>query len=198
MKQATSGKRTGIQWTLMDQLEDLDFADHISLLSHIFQDAQDKLNCVSTKAAKTGLNINIKKKEVMRINNNQATPVRLHQQDIKEVDKFVYLGSVVSKNGGADEDIQSRINKARYTFNQPDQSRTQRHYHPITRSGFSTPMLSLSLWIRNMECNKKKHEEAPNLCQQMPQKHDENQMAWNHYKQTPLEPYKPAPSRPRN
>jgi len=45
----------------------------------------------------------------MRINNNQATPVRLHHQDIKEVDKFVYLGSVVSKNGGADEDIQRPI-----------------------------------------------------------------------------------------
>jgi len=36
MKQATSGKRTGFQWTIMDQLEELDFADDISLLSHRF------------------------------------------------------------------------------------------------------------------------------------------------------------------
>nr|KAG5697691.1 hypothetical protein BaRGS_000576 [Batillaria attramentaria] len=40
----------------------------------------------------------------------------LHQEDIKEVDKFIYLGSVVSKDGGTDEDIKSRTNKARHAF----------------------------------------------------------------------------------
>ena len=42
MKQATSDKKTGIQWTFTKQLEDLDFADDISLLSHRHQDAQEK------------------------------------------------------------------------------------------------------------------------------------------------------------
>ena len=32
------------------------------------------------------------------------------------MDKFSYLGSVVSKDGGADEDIKSRISKARHVF----------------------------------------------------------------------------------
>ena len=36
---------------------------------------------------------------------------------IKETDKFTYLGCVVSKEGGTGEDIKSRINKARFTFN---------------------------------------------------------------------------------
>nr|KAG5695243.1 hypothetical protein BaRGS_008071 [Batillaria attramentaria] len=44
MRQATDGKRTGIQWTFSKQLEDLDFADDIALLSHKQQDAQEKLN----------------------------------------------------------------------------------------------------------------------------------------------------------
>ena len=52
----------------------------------------------------------------MRINNRQQDPIQLQQENIKEVDKFVYLGSVVSKNGGTDEDIKSRINKARHAF----------------------------------------------------------------------------------
>ena len=34
IKQSTAGKRTGVQWTFMKQLKDLDFADDISLLSH--------------------------------------------------------------------------------------------------------------------------------------------------------------------
>ena len=34
MRLVTEGKRTGIQWSLLSQLEDLDFADDIALLSH--------------------------------------------------------------------------------------------------------------------------------------------------------------------
>ena len=117
MKQSTAGKRTGIQWTFMKQLEDLDFADDISLLSHKQQDAQVKLRRVAEKARKTGLKINIGKTEAMRINNKQADPLRLHQENINEVEKFVYLGSVVNKNGGTEEDIRCRIYKAMYTFN---------------------------------------------------------------------------------
>ena len=44
MKQTTTNKKTGIQWTFTKQLEDLDFADDISLLSHRHQDAQEKLS----------------------------------------------------------------------------------------------------------------------------------------------------------
>ena len=117
MRQSTSDGRTGIQWTFTKQLEDLDFADDISLLSHKQQDAQEKLNRVAEEAERTGLQINIGKTEAMRVNNRQQDPLRLHQEDIKEVDRFVYLGSVVSKDGGADEDIKCRINKARHAFN---------------------------------------------------------------------------------
>ena len=112
MRQSTAGQRTGIQWTFTKQLEDLDFADDISLLSHKQQDAQEKLCRVAAEAEKTGLQINIGKTEAMRVNNKQDDPLQLHQENIKEVDKFVYLGSVVSKDGGTDEDIKCRINKA--------------------------------------------------------------------------------------
>ena len=116
MRQCTTGYRTGIQWTFTKQLEDLDFADDVTLLSHRKKDAQEKLSRMAEEAKKTGLNINIGKTEVMRINNRQQDPIQLQQDNIKEVDKFVYLGSVVSKNGGTDEDIKSRINKARHAF----------------------------------------------------------------------------------
>ena len=116
MRQSTAGQRTGIQWTFTKQLEDLDFADDISLLSHKQQDAQEKLCRVAAEAEKTGLQINIGKTETMRVNNKQNDPLRLHQENIKEIDKIVYLGSVVSKDGRTDEDIKCRINKARHAF----------------------------------------------------------------------------------
>nr|KAG5703440.1 hypothetical protein BaRGS_022489 [Batillaria attramentaria] len=142
MRQATDGKWTGIQWTFSKQLEDLDFADDIALLSHKQQDAQEKLNRVAEEAKKTGLKINISKTEVMRVNHKQHDPIQLHQEDIKEVDKFIYLGSVVSKDGGTDEDIKSRTNKARHAF---------RTLRPIWRS----TALSLRNKIRIFNSNVK-------------------------------------------
>jgi hypothetical protein len=46
MKKATDGRRNGIQWTMFNQLDDLDFADDIALLSHNHQQMQDKLTQV--------------------------------------------------------------------------------------------------------------------------------------------------------
>ena len=77
-----------------------------------------KRNCrVAKKAEKTELQINTKKTKIMRVNNKSQGLVKLHHEEIKEVDKFVYLGLVASKDGGTDEDIKSRINKARNVFN---------------------------------------------------------------------------------
>ena len=103
MKQATSDKKTSIQWTFTKQLEDLDFTGDISLLSHRHQDAQEKLSRLPKEVEKTGLNINTKKTEVMRINNKKQDPITLHDEDLNEVEKFVYLGSLVNKDGGKDE-----------------------------------------------------------------------------------------------
>jgi hypothetical protein len=48
MNTSTAGKRNGIQWTLWTQLEDLDFADDLALLSHTQQQMQEKTNAVAT------------------------------------------------------------------------------------------------------------------------------------------------------
>ena len=117
MKKTTAENNTGIQWTFTKKLEDLDFADDIALLSHRQQDAQSKLNRLAEEARKVGLNINKRKTEVMRINNELDRPIQLDGEEIIDTDKFVYLGSVVNRDGGTEEDIKSRINKARLAFN---------------------------------------------------------------------------------
>ena len=70
-------RRMGIQWTLTKLLEDLDFADDISLLAHRHEVAQTKLEHVADEAEKVGLQININKTEVMRVNNDRQEAIQL-------------------------------------------------------------------------------------------------------------------------
>ena len=60
MRQTTRQAR-GIQWSLTQKLEDLDFADDICLLAHTHRDMQAKTEDLQTNAGQTGLKVNIGK-----------------------------------------------------------------------------------------------------------------------------------------
>ena len=115
MKSATSPPR-GIQWTLTQRLDDLDFADDICVLSHTKREMQEKTWRLQEFAKRTGLEINIEKTKAMKINVKQSAPITLDNRPIEEVQKFTYLGSCISIDGGTEEDLKTRINKARHTF----------------------------------------------------------------------------------
>ena len=53
---------------------------------------------------------------MIKINNTANTPITVGGKPIKEVESFVYLGSTITKQGGTDEDVTSRIGKARGAF----------------------------------------------------------------------------------
>ncbi|XP_062614917.1 uncharacterized protein LOC134276661 [Saccostrea cucullata] len=76
-----------------DQLDDLDFADDLALLSHNQSQMQDKTTRLATTSTGTGLKINSKKTELMKINTTVQTPVTVGGEPIKEVESFIYLGS---------------------------------------------------------------------------------------------------------
>ena len=63
-------------------------------------------------ARTAGLEINVTKTKSMQINASQEAPLTVDGQAIEEVDRFTYLGSIVSKKGETDEDIKARINEA--------------------------------------------------------------------------------------
>ncbi|XP_078679467.1 uncharacterized protein LOC144915099 [Branchiostoma floridae x Branchiostoma belcheri] len=111
MKTTTTERRNGIQWTLWSQLEDLDFADDLALLSHNHRQMQDKTTTLDTTSNSTGPRISKKKTEVMRINTTSNTPVTIGGVPVKEAESFVYLGSVVDQQGGTDRDVTTRISK---------------------------------------------------------------------------------------
>ena len=116
MKTTTTGRNNGIQWTLWTQLDDLDFADDLALLSHNHSQMQDKTTLLETTSAGTGLKINRKKTELMKMNTTANAPITVGGEPIKEVESFVYLGNVVDHQGGTDRDVTARIGKARAAF----------------------------------------------------------------------------------
>ena len=64
----------------------------------------------------TGLKINITKTKVMRFNAASEGKEIVNGIALEDVDSFVYLGAKVSTAGGADDDINSRLRKARAVF----------------------------------------------------------------------------------
>ena len=116
MKITTTGRNNCIQWTLWTQLDDLDFADALALQSHNHSQMQDTATLLETTLAGSGLKINMKKTELMKMNTTAITPVTVGGEPIREVESFVYLGSMVDQQGGTDQDVISRIGKARAAF----------------------------------------------------------------------------------
>ena len=75
MRKATTGRRNGIQWTMWTQLDDLDFADDLALLSHSHNQMQDKTTRLENISAQVGLNIHRGKTKILRTGTQLAQPV---------------------------------------------------------------------------------------------------------------------------
>ena len=101
------------------QLHDLDFADDICLLSQNLQHMQIKTEHLALAAEKTGLKIGKEETKVMRANSKRLEKIKLRDEELEDVRIFTYLGSVVTSDGGEDEDVKRRIGKARQAFNTP-------------------------------------------------------------------------------
>ena len=116
MRETTRGKDNGIQWTLFEQLDDINFSDDLTLLALNQNQMQVKTCRLETFSAKTGLRINLRKTNLIKMNTTANTPITVGGEPITEVESFVYLVSTITKQGGTDEDVTSRIGKARGAF----------------------------------------------------------------------------------
>ena len=72
MKPTTAERRNGIQWTMWKQLDDLDFADDLVLLSHNHQHMQEETSGIETISARVGLRIHTGKNNLLIINTAQS------------------------------------------------------------------------------------------------------------------------------
>ena len=103
-------------WSFTRQLEDLDFADDICLLSHKRADMQVKADCLVMLARSVGLETNITKTKDMRFNHNNANYIIVFGCPVEFVESLCYLGCMMTTDGGAEEDVNCRLDKARAAF----------------------------------------------------------------------------------
>ena len=79
---------------------------------------------------------------MVKINTRTSEPIPLESGTVEEVQDFIYLGSNICTNGGADKDVELRISKAHHAF---------RTLHPVWRSS----QLSINTKIRIFNTNVK-------------------------------------------
>ena len=116
MRQTTSGKPRGLQWTLLSHVEDLDVAEYLEIVSVRHDHLQDKTDRLSRQGKQTGINISTTKIQVMCINNTPIGPITVDGEPLEFVKDFTYLGSLISKDNGSQKDIKARLGKARCAF----------------------------------------------------------------------------------
>lgn len=119
MKKTNNAPR-GILWNTMTmtRLEDLAFADDICLMANSRQGMEQKLERLVAYGKQVGLKVNVGKTKLMRVNlpSGQFPALSIDGEQIKEVEEFCYLGSIIAKDGGADLCVANRILKARQAF----------------------------------------------------------------------------------
>jgi hypothetical protein len=135
-------REKGIQCSMKERLEDLDYADDICLLAQRSTDMKEKLTRLKDEAESAGLHININKTKGMRFNTSNTQKFSLEDTEIEEVESFVYLGSVVSKTGGTEEDVSSGIKKSNGVFVQ---------LYPIWRNHNISKRVKIRIFNRNVK-----------------------------------------------
>lgn len=86
-------------------LEDLDFADDISLLAQRIMYIQNKSNDLVNYIRQIGFRVNNKKTKIMQVKSTIGGKVKTDNSKIEEVDSFVHLGSRISANETLNSDI---------------------------------------------------------------------------------------------
>lgn len=106
----------GIQLGPFECVESLEYADDEVLIAETPAQLGAKLEKVVEETGKIGLECNTKKTRVMRTPDSQEVHLTVAGEAIKEVDRYTYLGAVITRTGGALEDAQARVNAARWQF----------------------------------------------------------------------------------
>ncbi|VDP17886.1 unnamed protein product [Schistosoma margrebowiei] len=98
------------------QLDDLDFADDLALLSQSQQQMYEKTTSIAAASAAVGFNIHKEKSKILQYNTASTNPITIDGEDLEDVKTFTYLGSIIDEHGGSDADVKARIGKARAAY----------------------------------------------------------------------------------
>lgn len=137
---------------------------------------RSKQCAIATPSAGTGLKINLKKTELMKINTTPQTPVIVGGEPIRKVESFIYLGSVVDTQGGTERDIKSRIVKARSAFTMLKNIWASMNFYKNVDTQLQYEV-SLSVWSREMVNDHNNCHKDQNILQHLFQAHLQHPMS---------------------
>src|SRR5215469_14161572 len=96
------------------------YADDTVLVADSEENLQGLLNVLNEVSERKYLKINKLKTEVMVIPRADRIPrvnIRIEDNLVKQVGRFIYLGSLINDDGRCEDEIRKRINKAKCAFN---------------------------------------------------------------------------------
>lgn len=120
----------------------LGFADDLALLANNIQETKQQIKSLHDIANKIGLKISFEKTEIMLTQPPLARKIQIENRDIKIVDKFRYLGEIITYNLSEKLTWQNRIHKltkgqytTKNTYNKKYLSIATklRHYQTVTQ-----------------------------------------------------------------
>lgn len=95
---------------------ELQYADDAAAIAKEPTHLQEQLSILNEAYRRAGLQVNITKTEILTIPNNARQPITINDEQLKQVDHFTYLGSIISQNGTNDREITNRIHQASAAF----------------------------------------------------------------------------------
>lgn len=97
---------------------ELQYADDCAVLAHTPEALRRSLTIISNIYHAMGLRINVSKTEIISQRNNPAEPltIQINGEDVKQVENFKYLGSVLTDKHNIDAEVLARINQATVSF----------------------------------------------------------------------------------
>ena len=96
--------RTELPWELL-------YADDLAIIDVTSTDTQNRLESWQKVLTDNGLKINVAKTEHLSTRGNPL-PMKLNGEELKNVDHFKYLGSMIDKDGTIDRDMDLRVQAA--------------------------------------------------------------------------------------
>ena len=100
-------------------INNIRYADDTVIIADSADKLQELLNIVNRESEKMGLKINKKKTEVV-VASKSAEPVncivKINNEEIKQSNSFVYLGSLITRDGRSNQEVEKRIVIAKGAF----------------------------------------------------------------------------------
>uniref|UniRef100_A0A914X4N9 Reverse transcriptase domain-containing protein n=1 Tax=Plectus sambesii TaxID=2011161 RepID=A0A914X4N9_9BILA len=105
MDTVTSDLQSPHPWSLL-------YADDVFLANRQHQELQEQTRQWNERLSKFGLRLNIKKTEYMECGPQTDGTISIGGEELKKVEQFKYLGSLICSNGDSFPDARARVNAA--------------------------------------------------------------------------------------